>query len=186
MVAICADALHQGSLGGNTYAPFCVVRRHMLSVRSSGDLSEGDKRDSKSDMPGFWVRSVTSSNTRSAPRGRGYFAPEPACRTRPTRFWPPSVTVVLCLVGLDDAEGWPNAWVCGSGDPGAGQVASPGLALLMMRLGSNAPLPNSQFRSMRSGRCQKSGTDRTKVEKGEALGGSIACLGRDGDEDSHL
>jgi len=55
-------------------------------------LSEGDKRDSESNMPDgegvspfFWGVQV---DTPSLDRGRSYFAPEPASRTRPRRTLP--------------------------------------------------------------------------------------------------
>jgi hypothetical protein len=61
----------------------------------SGILSEGDKRDSKSDMPRKPPSTLLMDNNiaekycniaRVGWRGRGYFAPEPASRTRPRRF----------------------------------------------------------------------------------------------------
>jgi len=54
---------------------------------SGGILSEGDKRDSKGDMPRpFSSRQYASEREQL---GRGYFAPEPASRTRPRRICRP-------------------------------------------------------------------------------------------------
>lgn len=60
-------------------------------------LSEGDKRDSKSHMPGG-----TRLNLKLEPhvphRGRSYFAPEPASRTRPRRIHSRSAGCVEMLL----------------------------------------------------------------------------------------
>jgi len=60
-----------------------------LPIPLSGILSEGDKRDSKSRMPESTPSCprATSTRGRCEGRGRGYFAPEPATRTRPRRIY---------------------------------------------------------------------------------------------------
>lgn len=61
-------------------------------VTTSGVLSEGEKRDSKGDMPETKPLRGRDKNptavTHGDGLGRGYFAPEPASRTRPRRTWP--------------------------------------------------------------------------------------------------
>jgi len=70
-------------------ADFDTLRSNSLSSSrclsySGGILSEGDKRDSKGDMPRpFSSHQQTDERGRL---GRGYFAPEPASRTRPRRI----------------------------------------------------------------------------------------------------
>jgi hypothetical protein len=57
-----------------------------FAVSTSGNLSEGDKRDSKSDMPDPRHGPPSPANPTETGQGtsrRGYFAPEPASRTRP-------------------------------------------------------------------------------------------------------
>jgi hypothetical protein len=51
----------------------------------SGVLSEGDKRNSKGDMLGVFLLHTVKEEKEA--RSRGYFAPEPASRTRPVRGW---------------------------------------------------------------------------------------------------
>lgn len=81
--------LHQSRNHGGTRL---IGSRRLLRSKSvlcrftrSRVLSEGDKRDSKSHMPGG-----TRLNLKPEPhvphRGRSYFAPEPASRTRPRRI----------------------------------------------------------------------------------------------------
>jgi hypothetical protein len=81
--------LHQSRNHGGTRL---IGSRRLLRSKSvlcrftrSRVLSEGDKRDSQSHMPGG-----TRLNLKPEPhvphRGRSYFAPEPASRTRPRRI----------------------------------------------------------------------------------------------------
>jgi hypothetical protein len=97
-----------------------------------------------------------------------------------------SVTIVMCLVSYDDAGGWPNVWKCGHPlsarqsrffrglGPGAGLVASPGLAAPMVSARFQCPATRLQSLANASVCCLL-GTMRTK-EKGEALGGSISVF----------
>jgi hypothetical protein len=67
-----------------SFVSYCPLRQCHLG----GDLSEGEKRDSKGDMPTGFPTVASSTHGigggRSR-RGRGYFAPEPASGTRPGR-----------------------------------------------------------------------------------------------------
>jgi hypothetical protein len=71
--------------------PFGRIFRSSRGCQShpSGILSEGDKRDSKSHTPES-PPPCSSGNINKGEvrgRGRGYFAPEPATRTRPRRIY---------------------------------------------------------------------------------------------------
>ncbi|KZL79616.1 hypothetical protein CI238_08932 [Colletotrichum incanum] len=78
-----------------------MPRRCAIQCQPGGVLSEGDKRDSKSYMPEI----VLSSSTIS--RGRGYFAPEPASRTRPRRTYPTiHATTLWVPIRGDNACAW--------------------------------------------------------------------------------
>lgn len=57
--------------------------RSAMFIRSCKIFSEGDKRDSKSDMPETTVKKTTTLSQ----HGRSYFAPEPASRTRPRKIY---------------------------------------------------------------------------------------------------
>ena len=117
---------------------FALSGKPVVGTTNARVLSEGDKRDSKGDMPERG--GIDHDKNRHPPsyRGRGYFAPEPASRTRPRRTHP-TLTIRLPpapqsfltraqLVG----EGPPRSvervwWSKGSGVPGtwgwAGRVS---------------------------------------------------------------
>lgn len=67
---------------------------HLGAVPSSGILSEGDKRDSKGDMPEppHGSPPLQFSGTEEGTACRGDFAPEPASRTRPRRIHRGAIT----------------------------------------------------------------------------------------------
>lgn len=61
-----------------------VSRQLVLSM--AGSFLKEIKRDSKGDMPGVFLVSPPIQQRKRHVRGRGYFAPEPASRTRPRRI----------------------------------------------------------------------------------------------------
>jgi len=111
---------------------------------TGGVLSEGEKRDSKGDMPDPLCRSPRLVNprgdTREASACRGDFAPEPASRTRPRRILlssgqrvgvPPSVLLAL------------KRLLVGAGAPGSGWSRLPGDSLRCVSRFPRDPLPGS-------------------------------------------
>ncbi|KAI1352977.1 hypothetical protein F5Y01DRAFT_72410 [Xylaria sp. FL0043] len=120
MVSSGAPKMHARLCGiASVLGAFHLLCRRAAAVTTiSWVLSEGDKRDSKSNMPegeGRLSLGRVSSSRPSLSRGRSYFAPEPASRTRPRRTRPTLISVLpLCTrirpFGLTCAKAAPEAW----------------------------------------------------------------------------